>query len=62
MPEQNCSKCEYKHMPNDGGFCYMFLKKPKGKCGQFTPVSTKNHKQMKKFTQKHMPGFAIFVN
>ena len=34
----DCDKCDYKHYPHNGGWCYMFRKKPEGKCMQHTDL------------------------
>lgn len=46
----DCNKCDYKHYNHDGGWCYMFREKPKGKCRQHTelPHWWKPNKQLKK--------------
>jgi hypothetical protein len=31
----DCKGCLYKHLPNDGGHCYMFREEPKPLCAQW---------------------------
>jgi len=47
---QNCKECEYDHSnmgDGNGGHCYMFKDKPKGRCSQFSQVLSRLGKQTK---------------
>ena len=59
--QQNCEACEYKHMPCDGGHCYMFEKKPEGRCGQFKPILTKEQRETKKVLDRVCPAWSKFL-
>ena len=64
MAQQNCDVCEYAHCNmGDGneGHCYMFSKKPHGRCAQFTPIMPKEHQQMRKTARQMFPDFAPFL-
>ena len=34
LPDADCKQCKHKQDPQ-GGHCYVFLKRPGDKCGQF---------------------------
>ena len=37
LPDADCEHCKHKQDPQ-GGYCYMFMKRPGDKCGQFRRV------------------------
>ena len=64
MAQQNCNVCEYAHCnmrDGDDGYCYIFSKKPKGRCSQFYPIMPKEHQQIKRQVQQMFPEFGVFL-
>ena len=59
---QNCNACEYKDMEHPAdAHCYMFEKKPEGRCGQLKPKPTKQQQEAKKVLNKINPAWSQFL-
>ena len=60
--KQNCKACVYKDMKCPGeGHCYMFKKKPAGRCGSFEPEMPTKEKRIKQMAREALPEFEIFL-